>query len=154
MKTLTLIILISGILSACATAIPYSNEEECAKVGMVPDGVAIGSASTIGYNYNAGVTTVSTSSSTLMCRVPTSQVQQCQVKHLQESMAPKERYNSKIGEKKLLTGLAYLIYVIPGIGVKLMFDRESLDSENESQEISSNQEACDTRETASLKTSP
>jgi hypothetical protein len=123
------------VFTGCATAIPYSYEESCAMKGMKLKGVD--QADSDGYAYNANVGSIYSSSTTthLRCDVPQNDEEKARINHVQTVVRPKYEYNDGIGTKRFLTGAGYILYILPGIGLKLHYDDQRREAINKAEEI-------------------
>jgi len=140
MKKLMCVITILSF-SGCATGIRYNSNQECSARGMVLDGVSISheSARASGYNYYSGTTTVNASSSyeSANCEYPKDDAKKCEAKTYLSSTEPINEYNDGIGGKRLLNGLGYLAFIVPGIVLKIIYDNQRSDAISESRKIMS-----------------
>ena len=140
MRTLLLLAVVV-VTSGCATAIPYSKEETCAFDGMKLGGVTHSSGSTSLYDPNSGrVLSADSSGKGFSCVPPESEKDKCEIDRLNLAVQPKVDYNSNLGTKKWVTGVGYVLYIVPGVVAKLVYDGKYDTAMEKSQEIASKPE--------------
>lgn len=118
-----LVSVLAALASGCATAIPYTYQEHCAFDGMKLQGVQHSHGQAMvysqghlasGHSYGTGVS----------CEIPKTDADKAEVNHIREAAQPKADYNRNIGPKRLLTGVGYVLWILPGIGAKLYYDSQ------------------------------
>lgn len=131
MKYALLIPALGFALSGCATAIPYSFQERCARTDMKLSGVGYSDSNSVGYaqftkpnltSAGSAMATVNSESTSISCQPPTTDEERQQIQALKRGLPPKDEYNNSIQGKRFLTGLGYFIYIVPGVIAKLAFD--------------------------------
>lgn len=112
------------VLSGCATMAPYSYEEECAMQGMKLVGAdhAHGRSTTV--SQGGRVYIGNDYSTAVRCDVPRSETERKQVEHARSAVMPKYNYNDWLETKRTINGAGYLLFVVPGVALKLYFDSE------------------------------
>lgn len=118
MKKLTIVF--AALLAGCAARAPISYQEYCALDGMVLRSVTTASGSAIAFGGRP--TTVKSSSEAISCEPPQSPSQRCEVEHLAAEAKPKHDYNSTVGKWNLGIGVGYVLWILPGVGMKLWSD--------------------------------
>lgn len=123
MKTLTLFFASTLVLLGCATVAPISYQEQCARKGLVLSGVTSGSSSSTAYSWNdSNLITARGTSEHVACEVPKTEAQTCEAKRLANVSAPKFDYNSDVKLWNAGIGTGYVLWVLPGVGMKLWAD--------------------------------
>lgn len=144
MKKVLCLALLLVVSSGCATAIPYSHREECALKGMKLTGVTSGYSRGIATAWNWQNTVTATSSAyeeSVSCEMPKTKIEKCEIARLQRIATPKIEYNSSIDSKKFITGAGYVLYVIPGVVAKVVYDGKRSDAIDQSRAIASETES-------------
>ena len=112
-------------LSGCATAIPYSSKEKCALDDMKVVGVDLGNSSAAAYNLQTRAMVVGRGSgTTVRCEVPSTDAEKAEIEAINQYLEPINAYNSGIGGKRVLTGVGYVFWILPGLGAKLYYDSQ------------------------------
>jgi hypothetical protein len=123
MKILILLWLTLALLG-CATAIPYTAEEQCALGAMHLVGLDFQSGSSHAVASNGRSAVAHSYGTAVRCETPKSEAESSHVAIVRQSLDPKIEYNNAIGGKRLMTGIGYVLWIVPGIGLKLYFDSE------------------------------
>jgi hypothetical protein len=136
MKSCIFLSLVIATLTGCASAIPYTHEERCAREGMVLEGVLLGGGGGSAYNWQTGaIVTASSHYSGVSCRVPQTEAESCRINVLQSEMKPKEQYNSDIRSKVVINGIGYYLLIVPGVVAKVVYDGQKDDAVKQSEQI-------------------
>lgn len=125
-------------LSGCATYAPYTYQEQCAFKGMKLAGVNADSGRTTHVTYGRNSPIVGTSdnySESVRCDVPASDDDRKMIGHIHFAAGPKIKYNSTVEIKRWVNGAGYILFIIPGIGLKLVFDNEQEKAIKESESL-------------------
>lgn len=140
-RVLSLLIATAISISGCATVAPVSDSETCAKSGMLLAGKSFSEGNATVWT---GKTTAIGSSSgiSLSCRVPENEADKCEVNRIASIAQPKFEYNENIGTKRTLTGVGYVLWIIPGVVLKLVYDSQYDKALSASNEISKTSASC------------
>lgn len=92
-----------------------SAEESCAINDMRLGGLGMSSSTAQAFNWHAGTTTVTASEQSIACIPFDSPEQHQRINFLKPIVQAKMSYNSDVKSQRLLTGLGYCLYIIPGI---------------------------------------
>lgn len=126
-------------LSGCATEIPYSAQEECALDGLKFVGVDKSNSSGVASGYAWGEQTRNmnyvSSSIQVRCEIPKTEAEKVEISTLQKSVRPKVTYNRDVGTRKVVTGIGWLLYAVPGFILYMVFDDERTEAVTKSHEI-------------------
>lgn len=145
-----LLVLVAVGVSGCATAIPYGPHEQCAQQGETLEGVSTGRG--VGYTPNfvtgRGLMTVSNTYS-VNCREPQTEQEKCKIDAIQKEMVPKAEYNEHIENKKIVNETGYLLFLVPGVVAKVLYDDQRSDALAESNKIWEENKCDSPREPAS-----
>lgn len=111
----------------CASSIGYTRAEKCALRDMKVTGAYFGggSASASSYNWKTGETTSAHgrhSFEGVNCAVPETPSEKCDVATNRASATAKADYQDGYGGKVILNGIGYVLYIVPGILLKLHYD--------------------------------
>jgi hypothetical protein len=137
MKTLKTFVSVWAILNivGCATSAPISYQEHCANKGMMLASVTDTDSSAAAYGSNGSTAYARGNAESVSCEVPKTEVQSCEVRRLGAVAGPKVEYNSGLTGKKWVTGIGYVLYVLPGVGAKLYYDSKLDKAVAQSQKI-------------------
>ena len=117
------LILVMFFFVSCASYAPKTYKQNCAQKGMVLAGVTESNSSTSFYNFNNHSNVYANSyGEAVSCVVPKNEMERCEIEVENRVLKPINEYNSSVGTKKLLNGIAYGVYIIPGIVSKLYYD--------------------------------
>ena len=122
MKVLVLIALV--IFQSCASRAPLTYKQTCGAKGMVLAGVREDSGSTSSYSYDYGRLSGYYDGESVQCVVPQNKKQECEAHIYGQAARPIMEYNDGIGGKRVLTGAGYYALILPGIGLKLYYDKQ------------------------------
>lgn len=109
-------------MTSCVTSIPYSNKEVCAEDGLALGETAQNSASPRAVS-GLHSETERTRDSGVSCIRPEAE-EVCDVEAYQKSAEIKSMWNSVKGQKNMIIGAGYLLYVVPGILAYFIFQGE------------------------------
>lgn len=126
MRVMTLIVAGVLFLSGCATAIPLTYEEQCSLREMKLAGVNSGSA-------QYGLDTIKSES--VSCRIPADQTEEVEVSRRKSITTPKAEYNNTVQSKRLFGAIGYVLYIVPGIVIKIVADNQRQTAIEKSQQI-------------------
>lgn len=151
-KYLCLIVMTALAIGGCASPILYTNSSRCALQGMQLEGVSMGDSSGQSYNYRTQ-STVNTYSSYygVNCSVPKDAISACYVSARREALEPALEYNNGFEMKRLITGLGYTAFIVPGVIAKFYYDSEAIAAATKSLELRKAAEAKCGRYPASFK---
>lgn len=102
---------------------------------MMLKGVSSSEGTGSGYNFNTGVTSTSYSGENVSCEVPKTKVEKCVVSEIQKSLGPVQEYNEWAETKRLVSGLGYWAFILPGVAAKLAFDGQRDTAVKKSREL-------------------
>lgn len=134
MKTLIMIFLTLSVVG-CATNAPISYQEHCALRGLTLAGVSDGTSSAVAMGNNGNYAVARGNSESVSCVVPKTPEEKCEANRLTTVAAPKVDYNSNLTGKHWINGLAYVAYILPGVGAKLYYDHQLDKAVAESKEL-------------------
>ena len=125
--------LILALTVGCVHAIPLGPVEQCAQQGMALQGVTLSSGVSTGfaagnnggYLYSRGAAY----GQAVSCQMPTSAQQQCIIAAARRSGFMKADYEP-FG-RNVLIGLGYVLFIIPGIALSIVFEVGRDDYEDE-----------------------
>lgn len=145
MKKITMLIVLA--FTGCATVAPISYQEHCALKGLKLAGVSEsnGTSSASAYNYQTGQSATAYGNSyaeNIGCLAPSSPQDKCEIKNHQQTAIPKADYNDGIKGKRILNGFAYVLWVVPGVVLKLVYDDQHDKAVAKSREIASQLPEC------------
>lgn len=127
-------VLLAILLPGCAHQIPLTYQESCASRGMVFSGIETYNGQAFAYGANGAWANVQATGESVSCSVPKTQVESCQTEYLANESAPKRAYNSNVQSLRLLTGIGYVLYIVPGVAMKYVadkrYDKAVLDSQD------------------------
>ena len=136
-KILSVFIIITLLLTSCATPINYTYEESCALKGLVLSGVTSTNLNGSNYNINTGNTSVNNlSGESIQCKIAQNENEKCLINELRKKMIPKVDYNENISTYRTITGVGYCLFIVPGIIFKIIFDDKKNNAIIESNKIS------------------
>ena len=124
MKKFIILAVASCFISACATYAPVSYQEKCALKGMVLSGVGSESGSSFAVGRNGAWASGRSQSETVMCRVPETPKEQCEINSYVKAFEPKAKYNDSVSSVNPWIGVGYFIYILPGVVGKLAMDNK------------------------------
>lgn len=125
MKNKISLILACIALSGCATPIHYTSRERCALGGLKLAGVDVTDSSAVAYNWKSNsTTTVNESSKSIRCDVIKTEEERKENERILAIAEPKVKYNDTVDGKRLINGIGYCLWIVPGILAKVVFDVE------------------------------
>jgi hypothetical protein len=129
-----IIIILSLLTTGCATPAWRSYNQDCASRGMALSGVTTTTGDAT-HLVGGRLMASDYEEEQVSCHIPKSDYEQCMIRAHAESLKPLQDYNEWIGAKRTLTGLLYFPVVLPGVGLKLYFDKQREVAYKESESI-------------------
>jgi hypothetical protein len=103
---------------------PISYNEHCALRGMVLSGVSDGVERTFISGGNGGWASGTSQSQNISCSRAKTEEDKCMVRKYTASAQPKAEYNDGYRSKRTLTGVGYYAFILPGVALKLVYDKQ------------------------------
>ena len=144
-------LLILALLNGCASMAPLSYQERCAVQDMKLAGATQEESRGSAYAYGSradgsrgGSVTIASEghAESVQCVMPESDADRCEVKRLKEIARPKQEYNEGIGGKRFITGAGYVLWIVPGVIAKAIYDSELNQAMSGSRQIASERVEC------------
>lgn len=110
-----LLVVLTLLVSGCATRIPTTYQQHCALKGMKLTGVTDGSGSQFVAHSDGSYATGSSSNQKIHCAVPQIQIDKCEAERLRKTTLPIQEYNDSVNSKRTWAALGYFFYIVPGI---------------------------------------
>jgi len=132
MKRTIVAVMAAVVGSGCVHRPPLTPAEQCAEQGMILEGMSLSTSGGVGVATVNGTTAIARSSSygeTVACRRPATSTDHCEVASYSEAARRKGEFNT--GWRNLLIGVGYVVYILPGLVLYLVFDSQSDDAGTE-----------------------
>lgn len=110
--------------SSCATLIPYTYDQTCALKGLKLKGVVSSNSSADSYNYYNGSTSTAISGEAVNCEVPTTEEEKKSIETMRRNLTPIAEYNEKVPSYRTITGVGYVLWILPGIYFYYRYDSD------------------------------
>lgn len=120
MRAVTFLFLVLS-LAGCVTTVDLKDRPalQCAATGQMLEGTS--SSSFSGGSYSSEYRS-------LRCHAPKSKDEKCAVQANQEALREVHRHNAEWSSARIATGVGYLFYIVPGIGMYYYWKDENLAS--------------------------
>lgn len=105
--------------SACVHRPPLNPQEVCASNGMLAENAALSRSGTVSVEGDSATTF----GANLGCRRPVTPDEVCEVSAANTSMSVKMGFSP--GGPNFLIGVGYVVFIVPGIVLYLLFDHQS-----------------------------
>lgn len=121
MRKIGLVLMVTAA-AGCVHAIPLAGAEQCARNGMLLEGMTMSEGSAIGIASGGGFTSVATGRSygeSVSCRRPATQFEACEIAAARASGLVKLDWDQR--GRNLLIYVGYLAFILPGVIFSAIF---------------------------------